>query len=423
MWWRDLLETLSTLRLSALCDIAIMSVLLYLVLLWFKRTKAAFVARGIFIFAMVYVLAQQSGMYLTTWAFQGFFAIFLIALVVIFQEELRSFFERLAVWSLRRRGPRAVHPPEEVEMLVRAAGEFAHKRIGALVVLRGQDPLERHLEGGEDLDGKLSAPLLDSLFDPNSEGHDGAVVVDHGRVLRFGAHLPLSKEFSKLSGLGTRHAAALGLSERTDVLCLVVSEENGTISVAQNGELSPIRELEALERRLLAFHRAQLPQQNKLWRDAWRKNAMEKVLAVLIALGLWLVFVKGFSPASAVFKVPVEVQGIGPDVRLTAVRPAMVSMKVRGLKRTLELLNPWNLRVTLNIEGAQAGIHRIALTESQFHIPGSVQWSTVDPSTVEVELTPLPAAHAGDTKKTLSLFGLDVIQQVDSKPALDAGQP
>ena len=96
MWLKDIWDTLRTISIGDVFDITIIACLLYFVLLWFKQTKAAFVARGIFIFAMVYVVAQQAGMYLTIWMFQGFFAIFVIALVVIFQEELRSFFERLA---------------------------------------------------------------------------------------------------------------------------------------------------------------------------------------------------------------------------------------------------------------------------------------------------------------------------------------
>ena len=92
MWVRDLWDTFRTISLADVLDIVIIATLIYVVLLWFKRTKAAFVARGMLIFAAVYVIAQQAGMYLTTWMFQGFFAIFVVALVVIFQEELRSFF-------------------------------------------------------------------------------------------------------------------------------------------------------------------------------------------------------------------------------------------------------------------------------------------------------------------------------------------
>ena len=120
MWLSDLWHTFKSIGIADVVDILVIACLLYVLLLWFKRTKAAFVARGIFIFTVVYVIAQQAGMYLTTWLFQGFFAVLVIALVVIFQEELRSFFERLAVWSLQRPSSRRLHTKKEVEVLVRS---------------------------------------------------------------------------------------------------------------------------------------------------------------------------------------------------------------------------------------------------------------------------------------------------------------
>ncbi|HEU4638045.1 MAG TPA: diadenylate cyclase, partial [Candidatus Binatia bacterium] len=104
----------------------------------------------------------------------GFFAIFLIMIVVIFQEELRQLFERIAVWSLaRKRIPTLGSSTSDV--LVRTVADLAKEHVGALIVIRGNDPLERHITGGIPLDGKVSAPLLKSIFDPHSPGHDGAV--------------------------------------------------------------------------------------------------------------------------------------------------------------------------------------------------------------------------------------------------------
>jgi diadenylate cyclase len=255
MYWRSLLESFSGVGFSDMLDITIVSCLIYFILRWFQQTKAVFVAIGIFIFTLVYLVARHTHMYVTTWIFQGFFAVFVLALVIIFQEELRSFFERLAVWSLRRRRGRAVAhlQPEHVEVLVQSLGHFAREQIGALIVLKGQDPLERHVDGGVDLDGEVSSPLLNSLFDPHSLGHDGAIVIERNRLVRFGSHLPLSKEFQKLTGLGTRHAAALGLSERTDALCIVVSEEKGIISIARNANIVPVQDLPSLEAHISAF--------------------------------------------------------------------------------------------------------------------------------------------------------------------------
>jgi hypothetical protein len=293
------------------------------------------------------------------------------------------------------------------------------------MVLRGRDPLERHLEGGEGLDGKLSEQLLASIFDTHSEGHDGAVLIEGDRVVRFGVHLPLSKEFGRLSGMGTRHAAALGLAERTDALCIVVSEERGVISLAKDGYIFAVKDLGALEEHIAAFLRDKAPAtvEMRWWRDALRRNATEKAVAVTIALALWLVFVQGYSPATGVFKVPVDARVIPDGLRVAAIRPAKVNVTLKGLKRDLKLLNPLSLRVSVDLSQAEEGIQRIGISDTNLRIPGTLQLAEVDPPVVELELA---KASEGSTP-LLRFLGLESPKpppkspdspgdQVDSKP-------
>jgi diadenylate cyclase len=273
-------------------DIILVGALIYALLLWFKRTKAAFVALGLFLLAVVYVIAWLAGMYMTIRLFQGFFAVFIVAVIVIFQEEIRSVFERIAVWSLTGGVLKAAPTHRQVEIIVRSLGDLARDHIGALVVLRGLDPLDRHVEGGWDLNGELSEALIKSIFDSHSLGHDGAFVIEEGRVSRFGVQLPLSKDFSKITNLGTRHSAALGLSERTDALCFAVSEEHGTISVAHRGELRALSDLEELQDAIEVFLNRLMPNHERgvvmsFLTDNWR----EKLTAAAVSSLLWLLFV------------------------------------------------------------------------------------------------------------------------------------
>lgn len=277
-------------------DVVLVAVLNYAVLVWFKRTKSAFVALGIMVLAAVYALARAAGLTMTTWIFQGFFAALVIAIVVIFQEELRQAFERIAVWSL---GVRPEHPPRarEVEILVRSVADFARDKTGALIVLSGLDPLDRHIEGGWSLNGELSEALIMSIFDSHSLGHDGAVIVEKGRLAKFGVHLPLSKEFSKITNMGTRHTAALGLSELTDALCLVVSEEKGTISIARHGAIEAVENLKALEDAVNRFFQNMAPPaEESQVLQFWSHNTREKAIALAFSVVLWLFFV-GFEGA------------------------------------------------------------------------------------------------------------------------------
>jgi diadenylate cyclase len=281
--------------IADLLDIALVTVLIYALLVWFKRTKTAFVAMGLLMLALVYTVARIMGMYMTIWIFQGFFAVVIIAIVVIFQEELRHIFERIAVWSLQG-GSRRSTAPREVEMIVRSVSDFARDKIGALIVLHGRDPLDRHVEGGWDLNGELSEALLESIFDSHSLGHDGAVLIENGKVTKFGCHLPLSKDFAKITSLGTRHTAAIGLSERTDAITIVVSEEKGTIAVAQAGELTTMPDLRSLQEAIETFVAAQAPKPvDQTLRTFFQHNTREKLIALAVSVLMWLFFI-GIAP-------------------------------------------------------------------------------------------------------------------------------
>lgn len=273
-------------------DMMLVGALVYGLLLWFKRTRAAFVALGLLLLAIVYTVAFLAGMYMTVRIFQGFFAVFIVAVIVIFQEEIRSVFERIAVWSLTGGVLKSAPTHRQVEILVRSLGDLARDHIGALVVLRGLDPLDRHVSGGWDLNGELSEALLKSIFDSHSLGHDGAFIVEEGRVTRFGVQLPLSKDFGRITNLGTRHSAALGLAERTDALILVVSEEHGTVSIARRGELKVIADLEDLQDAIEVFLVKLMPDHAQNWLlRFFTENWREKLSAAAVSILLWFFFV------------------------------------------------------------------------------------------------------------------------------------
>jgi DNA integrity scanning protein DisA with diadenylate cyclase activity len=199
--------------ITGLVDITMVTLVIYTFLVVVERTqRSGLIFTGILITGAVYLAARKFDLRLTAALLQGFFAVILVALVVIFQEELRYFFERVALWWVERRLPlykrkAARLPSRDVEILARTLGDLARARVGALVVMRGKDLIARHLVGGEDVDGLLGESLIKSIFDPHSPGHDGAVVIEGKRIARLGCHLPLSKSLNKLSCSGTRHAA------------------------------------------------------------------------------------------------------------------------------------------------------------------------------------------------------------------------
>jgi diadenylate cyclase len=374
---------------AGFADIALMSLLLYSILVWMKRTKrAAAVLTGILIVAFVYLFARQFNLFLTAAVLQGFFAIILVALVVIFQEELRYFFEQVARWSLEPRGPltRRKAPGgsrERVGMLVRTLTDLARDKIGALIVIRGRDLLVRHLHGGENLNGQLNEKILKSIFDPHSAGHDGAVVIEGDVIHSFGCHLPLSRNSGRLHRSGTRHAAALGLAELTDALCLVVSEERGTISVARHGNIEELGEPAALATILESYYREiSAGRHTKPWSDFLKINFREKLLAVGLAVALWFVLVHESNIIYRTFSVPVEHAELPPNLSLTRLDPKQVEVTFSGQRKSFYFINDSELELVLKPWRFEVGRNVINLSSSDLSFPESLVLEKVEPSHV-----------------------------------------
>jgi diadenylate cyclase len=376
---------------SGLLDIVFMTLIIYFALLWFKRTRAIFVVVGMFIVGLAYFITRLFDLPLTKTVFQGFFAIILIAVVVIFQEEIKYFFEQIASRSFLRniRGKVKIRlPQKEVEILVRTLSALARERIGALIVIRGNDPIIRHLDGGFNLNGEMSEPLLRSIFDPHSYGHDGAVIIRGNIVSQFACHLPLSKDLSKTQRTGTRHAAALGLSELTDALCIVVSEERGTVSLAHGGTLRETVDSEDLSRKIEAFYREITPHADKKpWWDFITKNYREKTIALFITCALWFFVVHESRIEYQTYPVAVGYSNLPDGFAVTSILPALVEVTVSGPKRSFYFIDANDLRVTLSLFNAKKGDIAKTISLSHITVPNALSIETVEPGEVTMTIT------------------------------------
>ncbi|MBM4246746.1 MAG: diadenylate cyclase [Deltaproteobacteria bacterium] len=388
---RGLLDSLLEIRLADAIDILLVTSLVYAGIVWIRRTQAGLVAGGIVILGGLYIAAQSIGLQLTAWLLQGFFAIFLIIVVVIFQEELRQLFERLALFSLRRN--RRVKPPAGInDILVEAMADLARDRIGALVVLQCEQPLRRHVRGGIEMGAKLSVPLLKSIFDPHSPGHDGAVIVENGRIALFAAHLPLSTNFQQLTGVGTRHSAALGLAELTDALCLLVSEERGRISVAKDGTLATLRDANELARVLAAELDARQPERSfrRTVRQLLFANWFTRLASLAVVLGMWLLFVPGSRPSEQILRMPVEVVNLPDGAQVESIEPSEVQATFAGPQRAFALLTSRDLAVTIDARRARPGQKTFAIAEENLRHPPSLSVQNLQPRRVKVTLVEVP---------------------------------
>lgn len=374
------------LDISEVIDIAIVAVFLYVGLVWFKKTRTFLVAAGIVMLGLVYALAQYLNLYLTTVILQGFFAVLLIAIIVIFQEELRHFFERVALWGLGRHKRHEATPL--VAILVGAALDLARAKVGALIVVTGRDPVGRHIEGGTRLDGKPSESLIRCIFGKTSPIHDGAVIIKEGRISRFSAYLPLSKNLHELKGKGTRHAAALGIAERCDAMCIVVSEERGTISVAQGGAITETKDSEKLGAEIEEFLINRFPPHKKRRLTNFvRQNLREKTIALLLAVGFWVVFAYKTGVVQRDFMVPIEFMNFPSGLVIERLQPRSLTVTLSGEKREFKLFDPHEVKVTVDMSDAKEGRQHIFVKEGQFsRIPRALSLDSIRPPEIEIVL-------------------------------------
>ena len=225
-----------------LLDIFLAAFVIYWVLLLIKGTISHRFITAFILVIIFSLFSRFAGFRALNWIFDNLFGSIILILVVIFQHDIRR-----ALVSLRRKGLGAGQEREEVyevvEELASAAEALAQKKIGALIVFEREMPLNNFIAVGTEIDAKVTSELITSIFLPYSPIHDGAVIIQRGKLTKAGCFLPLTQNPSVSKSLGTRHRAAIGLTEMVDAVVVVVSEETGKISVVVGGRLT--RDLES----------------------------------------------------------------------------------------------------------------------------------------------------------------------------------
>jgi diadenylate cyclase len=241
---------------TSVLDIVLVTLVFYALFRLFRGTQAVSLLRGILVVALIVLLAA-SRLTAFSWLLRNSLPVVLVAIPVIFQPELRRALERLGRSSplLVGRSSRDKAVEQVVEEVVRASASLARQRTGALMVLEGATGLEEYIESGVRIDATVSDRLLTTLFYPGTPLHDGAVIIRGGQIAAAGCVLPLTNRNLADSSLGTRHRAAVGITEQNDALAVVVSEETGIISVARSGRLARKLDEQRLRQVLRAFYR------------------------------------------------------------------------------------------------------------------------------------------------------------------------
>jgi diadenylate cyclase len=230
----SLFPILPALRWQDVADILIVAYVIYRIAQLIRGTRTVQMVLGLVVFGLAYIASQMFGLFTLNWLLNNFLASIIIILVVIFQADIRRALTRVGANPFF--GARTTTAGVAEELAI-AAAWLSARRIGALVVIEQEDGLNEFVESGRLIYGRVSPELLETIFMRGSPLHDGAVIIKGDQIMSAACVLPLSSNPNVSLSFGTRHRAAIGMTEDTDAVVLVVSEEDGTISIARDGEL------------------------------------------------------------------------------------------------------------------------------------------------------------------------------------------
>ena len=252
----ELLDLAPQFTWSSVLDILMVALVFYGLFRLFQGTQAVALLRGITVIALIFVLAA-SRFTAFGWLLKNALPMVLVAIPVIFQPELRRALERLGRSAplVMGRGSREAAAQQIIYEVSQAVEALARERTGALIVLEGETGLEEYIESGERIDADVSARLLTTIFFPGTPLHDGAVIIRGDRIIAAACVLPLTQRDLADSSLGTRHRAAVGITEQNDAVAIVVSEETGIVSLSRSGRIARRLDGQRLRTIMQAFYR------------------------------------------------------------------------------------------------------------------------------------------------------------------------
>ncbi len=239
--WNQIVYAVSNLRILDILDILVIAFIIYKAIGFLRTSRAGQLFKGILILLAVYVISIWWDLVTLKWLLSKVVDAAIIAAVVIFQPELRRILEKVGRTKFGRGqlfDGSASDIEKNIEDVSKAVGMMQEKRIGALIVFERTTQLGDIINTGTTLDAESSVSMINNVFFPKSPLHDGAVIIREGRIYAAGCILPLTQREDLSSQLGTRHRAAIGMTENSDAVVLVVSEETGTISLVQNGQIT-----------------------------------------------------------------------------------------------------------------------------------------------------------------------------------------
>jgi uncharacterized protein (TIGR00159 family) len=372
----------SFIRIQDLADILIMTFLLYQLYSWFRKTRAMQVLLGLGVVTLIYFATRFLDLYMTSWILQELGTVLIILIIVVFQAEIRQALYR---FSLLRNffNPQVEEQHSHFQMIAETLFRLAEKRTGVLLVFNRDESLADLMLNGVRLDCEITPQILESIFAANTPLHDGAALIMNGRIALASCHLPLSSNSDIPQNFGTRHRAALGLTERTDAVVVVVSEERGEVSLSEAGvflKMGSAGELvAALEKRVSPVReKTTLTLGQKLF-----SNLLPKTALLLIVTAFWALITTRQGVITTV-TAPIRLHGISDDLALVRSFPEEVEVQLKSLSSLTPTPAKLDISADVDLSGVREGQTAVRIKNSDFSLPSGMIVSSVSPSTLRI---------------------------------------
>lgn len=368
-------------RWQSAVDFLVLTAAVYLLLKWSREARALRFALGILALRVGALLARQLDLLITRWVLDAATFIALLALLVVFQPEIRRALMRLDVSERVRDRDRT-----PIAAIAAAAWSLAQVRCGALIVLVRSDNVSELVTTGVVLEGRVSTGILQAIFQKGSPVHDGAVVIEGGLIRRAGAVLPLTQQPHVPTEYGTRHRAGLGLTERSDAVVVVVSEERGQVTVMWEGLSRTMQSLEDLQATLKS-RTARVPARQPRGLPLFRPRSL-RLAAAALALASLVWSLTFLFPGGSIRErtVPIEFTKVPAGMTVSSQSADTVRVWLRGSDFLFDSVNLNDLVARCDLAHGREGTNTVVLDAEAFAVPFGLEIEAIDPREVSVHL-------------------------------------
>jgi diadenylate cyclase len=367
-------------------DFLLLTLAIYFVLRWGQHGRVMRFALTLVGLRLLAMLARQYEMLITASLLDGALLLAVLVLLIVYQPEIRRSLASLDILG-RLLPPSGAPEQPSMRAVAAAAFSLAEKGCGALIVVQRRDPVDVFVTGATGLSGHISREILESVFQKESPVHDGATVIEDGTILCVGGILPLSQRTDLPQAYGTRHRAAVGLSEVCDAAVIVVSEERGEVTLVQGGKVEVFTRTDHLVERLRRT-RVQTNEKNgERWHRWFTAHLKLKATAVLLGVLVWSLTV-GMGRTVRTQWVPVEFVRVPAGLTIEEQSTESVRVQMRSSKWVFDSVTLSGMVARISLEGAKAGRQSIVVTPAALEPPPGIHVQTVTPERLVVVLRP-----------------------------------